>query len=247
MDKAALKRRRKEQFRRQMKSLLIVLLVFTIISAAALLWNLYRIKNAETGSGDTLQTSSVGSEYSNQYYSIGNNPTDIDKEYFKELNKAVEADDKAAISEALVKCFISEYYTWTNKDGTYDIGGMQYIYTDRQSDFEKYTRDEVFADMDLYLEQYGRDHLMQVKSVEVSDAQSAGQVTVLTADATSATADPAATAGADTSNTVSYEGYTVSATWTYEEDTDMDLSQAQTSAVFTVINHDGRMEIAAIQ
>jgi len=250
MDKAALKKQRKEKFRRQMRSLLIILLVFTIISAAALLWNLYRIKNSQTGSGNTLQSSGVSSEYSNKYYSIGNNPTDIDKTYFKELNKAVEADDKALISEDIVKCFVSEYYTWTNKDGTYDIGGMQYIYTDRQSDFEKYTRDEVFANMDLYLDQYGRDHLMQVKEVTTEKAVNAGQVTVKNASATAATADPYATADPNASaatDEATYNAYTVQASWTYEQDTDMDLSQAQTSAVFTVIDHDGRMEIAAIQ
>ena len=250
MEKAGLRRQRKEKFRRQMRSLLIILLVFTIISAIALLWNLYRIRNSQTGSGNTLQTSGVSSEYSNKYYSIGNHPTDIDKTYFKELNKAVEADDKALISEDIVKCFVSEYYTWTNKDGTYDIGGMQYIYTDRQSDFEKYTRDEVFADMDLYLNKYGRDRLMQVKEVTTENAVNAGKFTVKNASATASTADPYATEVPDSTasaDEATYDAYTVQASWTYDEDTDMDLSQAQKNAVFTVIDHDGRMEIAAIQ
>lgn len=250
MNKALLKRQRKEKFRRQMKTLLIVLLIFTIVSAAALLWNLYRIKTTDTGNGNTLAADKVSSEYSNAYYTIGNNPTEIDKKYFKELNKAVEENDKAAISTDLVKCFISEYYTWTNKDGSYDIGGMQYIYTDRQSDFESYTRNEVYADMDLYISQLGRDRLMQVKEVTAEDAVSAGQITVKTASAVAeatagpyATAEPTADASADEAT---YDAYTVQASWTYEDNTDMDLSSAQTSAVFTVIDHNGRMEIAAI-
>lgn len=244
----AVKNRRKEKFRKQMKTLLILLLVFTILSAAALLWNLYRIKSNQTGN-ETLSAEDAGSEYSNDYYSIGNNPTDIDKTYFKELNKAVEADDKAAISEALVKCFVSEYYTWTNKDGTYDIGGIQYIYTERQKDFETYTRNETYGDMDLYISEYGRDRLMQVREVTTDTAVSCGQVSVLTSTATaSSTADAEATADASSANeTVSYEGYTVKAEWSYEEDTYMNLSSAKTSGTFTVIDHDGRMEIAAME
>lgn len=246
-----LKSRRKARFRKQMKNLLIVLLAFTILSAAALLWNLYRITSGDSGSGSTLSADNAGSEYTNAYYSIGNNPTDIDKTYFKELNKAVKAEDKAAISEALVKCFVSEYYTWTNKDGTYDVGGIQYIYTDRQSDFESYTRNEVYADMDLYLSEYGRDRLMQVKEVTTQSAVSAGQVTVKTsaavAEATAgpyATAEPTADPSADEAT---YDAYTVQADWTYETDTDMDLSSAKKSGTFTVIDHNGRMEIAAME
>ena len=244
MDIVALKKRKKEKFRRQMKGLLIVLLVFLIFSVASLLWNLYRITSNSIGSGSTLSSENAGSEYTNQYYSIGNNPTEIDKTYFKELNKAVKADDKAAISEALIKCFVSEYYTWTNKDGTYDIGGIQYIYTDRQSDFESYTRNEVYADMDLYLSEYGRDRLMQVKEVTTQEAVSAGQVTVKTSAAAAATADPNAAPSADEA---AYDAYTVQADWSYEEDTDMDLSSAKSSGTFTVIDHNGRMEIAAME
>lgn len=252
MNKALLKKKRKEKFRRQMKTILIVLLVFTILSAAALLWNLYRINNTDTGSGNTLAAENAGSEYSNAYYTIGNNPTKIDKKYFKELNKAVKDNDQATIATALVKCFVSEYYTWTNKDGTYDIGGIQYIYTDRQSDFESYTRNEVYADMDLYISQMGRDKLMQVKEVTADDAVSAGQVTLKTSAAKVqetagpySTADPSA-ADSAAADEATYDAYTVHAEWTYDENTDMNLSNAQKSADFTVVNHDGRMEIAAI-
>jgi hypothetical protein len=91
---------------------------------------------------------------------------------------------------------------------------------------------------------------MQVASVEVTAAEQTDPFVVYSDDTsstadTTATADAAATATTET--TTSYEAYTVTANWTYETDTDMDLSEAQTNAVFTVINHDGRMEIAAIQ
>lgn len=212
-----------------MKGLSIVLLVVMIAAAGILAVNLYRVIAADTGSGDTMNTDSSGKEYTNDYYTIGNNPTKINKTYFKELNDAIDSGDKQAVSECVVKCFVSEYYTWTNKDGTYDIGGMQYIYTGRQSDFEKYTRDEVYADMDAYITQYGQDNLMEITEVTIDSSGDAGTFAVLD----------------ESGNQVEYNAYEVQASWTWEPG-EMDLSQADTSSTFLVIDHDGRMEIAAI-
>ena len=118
-------------------NLMLVLLVITaVVVCGALGFNIYSILNADTGEGTTDTVQKVSNEYSNDYYTIGNNPTDVNKEYFKEINSALKEEDNVAIAEALSKTFVTEYYTWTNKDGNYDIGGIQYIYTPKQSDFE---------------------------------------------------------------------------------------------------------------
>lgn len=258
MDKAELLRRKKARFRRRMKAMAAVLAAVALAATVLLLINLIRIHNSDTGSGDTLSTDNTSSEYSNDYYEIGNNPTDINKEYFKELNTAVEDNDEQAMAEAVVKCFITEYYTWTNKDGNYDVGGMQYIYTERQSDFETYTRDEVYKDMDQYITLYGRDNLMEVTSVEITGSEKSAEqfVATITEETNKDTASEevdlteeeiAEAAATATPQTYTYDAYTVTATWEYGTDTEMDLSQAQTSATFTVIVNNGRLEIAAIQ
>ena len=35
------------------------------------------------------------------------------------MNSAVSNNSAEDISQSVVKCFITEYYTWTNKDGNY--------------------------------------------------------------------------------------------------------------------------------
>lgn len=247
MDKSTAIKRRKVKFRKQMKAWSTVVLAVLICASAILVYNLKRISDSNTGTGSTLASTELNSKYKNNYYSIGNNPTEVNKKYFLELNDAVEKDDKAAIAEAVVKCFITEYYTWTNKDGTYDVGGMQYIFADRQSDFETYTRDVVYKDMDKYISQMDRNKLMQVKSVTTEKAEAAEQFAVYSQ--AEATADPNAdtTATAAPETPEMYDAYTVKASWEYEDSTQMDLSDAQKAAVFTVINHDGRMEIAAVE
>ena len=227
---SAEERKKRKKNIKTVNILLRILLVVMVLVVAAFGWNIYQISKKGNSDETITDTDKAKNEYSNQYYTIGNNAIDIDKEYFKELNKAVESGNTTQIASSLVKCFITEYYTWTNKDGNYDIGGIQYIFTDRQDDFASYTRNSYYADMDLYISQLGRDNLMQVEKVEVISATPSDDMTVLNSSG----------------EEVSYPCVTVTANWSYESSS-MDLSNAQTSGTFQVVNHDGRMEIASIQ
>ena len=226
--------------------LLLLILILMVLTIPAFIFNMVRVSNAETGQGETIEETAEPdpeNEFTNEYYSIGYNATPISKEYFRTLNQlvedALEADrnpsegtggkvrDNAKIAESVVKCFITEYYTWTNKDGNYDIGGMQYIFSDKKKDFEKYTRYNFYADMDLYLTQYGRDSLIQVKDVTVESVEPA---------------DSFVPEGSDTS----YDCWVVEASWTYEDGSSMDTSVIQSYGEFLCVDNDGRIEIAAI-
>ena len=224
-------RKSKKKSTRINNTLLCILLVVMVAVIGAFSWNIYKVsKKGNNTDVKEVETEKAKNEYTNAYYTIGNNAIDIDKEYFKELNKAVDANDTTQIASDLVKCFITEYYTWTNKDGNYDVGGIQYIFTDRQSDFASYTRNSYYADMDLYISQLGTENLMQVANVEITGAAPSEDMVVLNANG----------------EEVSYPCVTVTANWSYES-CSMDLSSAQTSGTFQVVNHDGRMEIASIQ
>lgn len=221
----------RRKYRKINNWLIIVLLCMIPLTAGAFIWNLWQISHTNAGEGETLagddtDTETVN-EFHNDFYTIGNNSTQINKDSFRELNNAITAQDPAKISEALTKCFVTEYYTWTNKDGNYDIGGMQYIFTDKRKDFEKYTRYNFYADMDKYLTQYDRDTLIQVKDVTVNSVEQTDDFTP------------------EGSESV-YECWLVDASWTYEESSSMDTSEIQSDGEFLVVNHDGRLEIAAI-
>ena len=112
---------------------------------------------------------------------------------YSEICKAVKGKDvkdengntytgEEAIAETVVKNFICQYYTWTNKDGNYDIGGMQYIYTPKQSDFETYTLYNFYKDMDLYLSKDGRSSLIEVKKVTINNVSRVDDYTVTYTD-----------------------------------------------------------------
>ena len=219
----------------------VILLVTMICVVGCLGWNIYKITSLDTG--ETIDTEKKDNKFKNDQYAIGNNPTEINKQYFTELTDAVKdtsATDATIIPQDVVKCFITEYYTWTNKDGNYDIGGMQYIYQPKQKDFEEYTLYNYYKDMDLYLNQYGRDALMQVKNVTINSAAQAEDMTVQTT-VTDANADSQAAA-----ETTVLPSVNVDASWTYEINEKLQMDDFQTHAIFRLVNNNGRWEIAEI-
>lgn len=226
--------------------LTLLLLITSIAVIGAFGFNIYNIMSTNTGEGETIQQEEVSNEYRNDYYSVGNNPTEINKTYFLELNDALEgktvtdengntyAGDEA-IAEAVVKNFIAQYYTWTNKDGNYDIGGMQYIYSPKQSDFESYTLNNFYEDMDLYMSQNDRDSLIQVKDVTINSVTTTESYSVSYTDES----------GNAVTTTLSC--IDVDASWSYEEGTSMNTTDLQKHALFHVVNNNGRWEIGGIE
>lgn len=229
----------------KLNNVLIVLLLITMAGiTGTFCFNLYRISHTESGKGKTVEKEKVQNEYSNDSYSIGNNPTEVNKTYFKELNQALKnTDDPGGIAQSVVKCFITEYYTWTNKDGNYDIGGMQYIYQPKQTDFEKYSLNSFYSDMDLYLSQIGRNQLFQVKGVTVNSAVAVADYTVQTQDEkTNGDIDEEK----EETPVQALPCIDVDASWSYEDNANIEVNSLQNHAVFHVVNNNGRWEIAAI-
>jgi len=85
-------------------------------------------------------------------------------------------------------------------------------------------------DMDLYITQLGRDHLIEVSEVMINSASAAEDYTVTS----------------PTGESVTLPSVTVDASWKYKSDTGMDINSIQVHAIFRVVNNNGRMEIASI-
>ena len=203
------------------------IIILSVVVIAFFIFNIFSIglKKSDSGSGTTLAVDK-GQKLSNDQYEIGNNPTDVQKEYFNELSNAVEANDPEKIAEYVVKSFVSDYYTWTNKDGNYEVGGVQYIFGTKFTAFQEEARWTFYSDLDLYITQYGRENLIEVASVETSQLQ------------------PGATS---TINGEEYEGYYLEANWTYKDSSAIDVSKFQNRAYFVVVNNNGRYEITEVQ
>ena len=172
------------------------LLLLTIICVIlAIGWNVIGILFRQSGAGVTIEKERISDKYTNTYYTIGNNPTEIAKSYFLELNDAITANDTTEIAN-----------------------------------FERYTLYNFYKDMDLYITQLGRDHLIEVSEVMINSASAAEDYTVTS----------------PTGESVTLPSVTVDASWKYKSDTGMDINSIQVHAIFRVVNNNGRMEIASI-
>lgn len=222
------------------RRLMWILLICNVLMIGAFGVNIFLITRQDDGQGETIQKENKKNEFSNQYYTIGNNPTKVNEEYFVELNAALQSQDSIQIASSVVKNFVSEYYTWTNKDGNYDIGGMQYMYKPKQADFEKYTRYNFYKDFDLYVTQLGRQNLMEVASVTVDEAAATDDLTL------SHPSDQSEVSDGSTAESETLPCVKVVASWTYQ-DSQMSTADVQNHATFYVVDNQGRYEIGRIE
>ncbi len=219
----------KAKHRKINQILMFILLGVSAVTLVALIINTIRVIRTSSVDAEGTQesmSSDTGQTMKNDVYIIGNNPTDTEKEYFQKLTDALKGGVPEEIAEAVVYNFVSDYFTWTNKDGNYEVGGLQYIFAEKYSKFEEWNRWYQYSNMDLYISQYGRENLIQVKSVTTE------QPTFKTDDFTVMSVDPAET----------YPCYQVQVAWTYE-DTPVDTTAFPNRMRFQVVDHNGRFEI----
>ena len=167
----------------------------------------------------------------NILYRESKNPTELQKEYYNELIEVSknypEEFDPYEVSKKVVKCFVSDFYTWTNKDGNYDVGGLDFLYGPHHLTFALYARDTYYQNFNHFEKEYGVENLAEVSSVTITNEAFAGHISV---------------------NGEDVPAYYFEAEWTYKEGSLMDTSKLQYRASFTVFENkeSGRFEIARI-
>ena len=225
---SAAKHSRKKQ-KRITNGLMLALFLVTAGVIVAMMINMVNVLRA--GSFDeppaTVETDTQKT-MKNDLYEIGNNPSEIQKQYFQELTDAIASGEKQAYAEALVKCFASDYFSWKNKDGNYEVGGLQYIYGQKYLGLNDWTRWNYQEDYDLYLTKYGKDNLPMVAEVTpyMFEKRDDFTVTMVTPQQT-------------------YPCYEVRANISYDK-TKVDLDDFVNVIAAIIIDNNGRLEIAEI-
>ena len=218
----------KRRNRKINNSLVISLCVLSIFIIVFFVFNIVTVAMKKEASGKNNSLSEeTNKTLRNDQYEIGNNPTAIQKEYFQALTDAVKSSDNKKIAEEVVYNFVADYFTWTNKDGNYEVGGLQYIYADKYVMFQEEARYNFYSDLDLYISQYGRENLLEVDSVTTHDTRYGGDFDV---------------------NGKTYLSYYVDAEWTYKDSKSINVDDFQNKARFRLVDNteSGRYEIVEI-
>ena len=218
------------------RNLILVILPFVIVAGVCGFMTFKSIKSMSDNASGT-STEAYKDSIDSMDYHLRSNATKLQTELFNDLSKAVEGEDKEEIAKLVAENYVADFYTWTNKDGTYDIGGMYYVYSPQKTNIYAQARNTYYRYLTYYINTYGSDKLLEVESV---DAQIGSESRTYEIEGKT------------------YTAYFVTCTWTYKnEDTfkDLDLKgypdsveeeyrKFVTKEYFLIIeNEDGRFEI----
>ncbi len=213
------------------RNLILVLLPFVILAGICGFIAFKSVKSMSDNASGT-STEAYKDSIDSMDYHLRSNATKLQTELFKDLSKAVESGDEFEIAKLVAENYVADFYTWTNKNGTYDVGGMYYVYSPQKTTIYAQARNTYYKYVSFYINTFGNDELLEVDSIDAEVGDSAKSYEY---------------------NGKTYTAYEVTCNWTYKnEDTFKDVSKVTekeatpfvTKEYFLIIkNEDGRFEI----
>ena len=222
---------------------IIAIVIFGIIAYKEAKNLLNTAKGTEVEVKDEFSIPSVG-------YRLRDNATDLQKEYFAQLKTAIEEGnaEPLAIAELAAKNYIADFYTWTNKQGQYDVGGFDFVFDEKNESVNfkdtAYTqaRDGFYKYLNYYINQYGSDKLLEVENVDITSSKKLDyQYTIHQWVKTIQTGDETYDVIYED---VKYDAYLISCKWSYKPTDALKLSDYGTTLNMIVVNNEGRYEVA---
>ena len=210
------------------RNLILAILPFVIIASIC---GFIAFKSVNSISGNAQGTSkeSYKDSIASMDYHLRSNATKYQTELFRELTKAIEdGTDKYNIARLVAENYVADFYTWSNKDGTYDVGGMYYVYSPQKTTIYTQARNTYYKYVTYYINQFGAKNLLEVENITSTLGDKVGSYEF---------------------EGKKYDSYFVTCEWTYKnEDTFKDISMKSgddfvKKEYFTIIEKNGRFEI----
>jgi len=219
---------RKKELRYRNLALVILPFLIAIVACVGLIYKSLASFSSGTTTSATTPVEESSSAEKMGYY-LRANATDLQISLYEELEALLEAEeeDSEAIALSICKNYVADFYTWSNKKGIYDIGGLTYVYATIKPNMYNQARDGFYHYLNHYINQYGSDNLLEVISVD-------GEVWALK-EGFKYQLDE---------DTTFEDSYMISLTWEYKDSSVFDNSEYARAQYFTVVrNEDGRYEI----
>ncbi|MDO4197462.1 MAG: hypothetical protein Q4D13_00565 [Erysipelotrichaceae bacterium] len=154
-------------------------------------------------------------------YVLRDTETDYQMEIFTELKNTLEADtyDDLAAVELVAKNYVADFYTFSNKAGQYDIGGMYYWYShnDEKSNAYLAARDGFYKYINYYMNLYGKENLIEVADVQVTKCVKESNPFLISEHVAYLPVEGVEDEWYDYREDRPYDLYNVTCSWTYKE------------------------------
>lgn len=161
----AKKRKRKIKYGR----ILVLLFIFCLLAFLGIM--AYGKLNVKEEKTKKVKNISTIKEYD---YVLKENATGYYKKLFKKLDSVLNKDkvDEEEYMNLACQMFVSDFFNLDNKVSKNDVGGVQFVYKDYQSDFEKYAMDSMYKSVESNVYGNRRQDLPIVEEVLCSKVKS---------------------------------------------------------------------------
>lgn len=218
----------------------IVMLVLAIICLVFVLLAIHGLINQANQTDDNTVPNKAN------LYEAPNNMTDYQKQLYDELTdscskvKDINTEDLSELAPVVAKNFIADYFSWGNKRGSYDVGGIDYVYGPYHMNFSFGARDYYYYQLDLLMKEYGVENLPIVDDIVIDAVEkqdSKYEVSIWVHDYSNDT---------DHEEPQYYDAYLVKAHWTYSvpNDSKFNINELPNKSNIMLIVSNGRLEVA---
>lgn len=155
-------------------------------------------------------------------YTLKENATAYYKKLFKQLEEVLSKDDvdEDKYSSLVAQMFIADFFNLDNKISKNDVGGKQFVYTNYQTDFEKYAMDSIYKTVESNVYGDRKQKLPVVNKVTVTKMKQESY---------------------EYGDNTDEQAYIYNFEIEYKEDMDY-----QTSGSLTLIHNDKKIEVASM-
>lgn len=184
----------------------------------------------------------------NGEYVLRDNNTDYQYQIFSELKDMlegkVEYDDKD-LASSIVKNYVADFYTFSNKAGQYDVGGMWYVYPEQKESIYTKARDGMYKYLNEYINKYGSSELLEVDNVVTTCSKMSDKYEISTEMVSIDVTDEETGEGEYVywTATDEYDAYKVIANWTYVTGRKFSTAKYDCKMSFIVIDLNGKFVI----
>ena len=152
--------------RKKYKILMIVIISIAVILGGLLIYQKFFYKEPVETPVNTVTVTNTIEEYG---YTLEDRDTALFEEKFHELETLLnqEGFDQEEYVSLVSQLFIIDFYTIDNKISRYDIGGLEYVYTDAVASLKSVAQNSIYKTVENNLDDTRTQQLPEVASITV--------------------------------------------------------------------------------
>jgi len=186
-------------------------------------------------------------------YILRSNSTEHQLELFEKLVNAHHQffetssdEDLKNYAAAIVRNFVADFFTLSNKKNRPDVGGLQFFSDEVVDNFRSFAIDEFYLYLNQYIEMFGSESLPTVASTKILNVEFGTRMIGLEADNSEISKSNASLAHKNRPNE-EVGTIIVDVEWKYDNSTLHYIDEFQTAARFTLVPYEKNVKIFVIE